>query len=253
MIPARETIYNGIKMRSRTEARYAASLDRRTRRVPGSSWSYEPRAYANVEGQYLPDFELSDGFDTALIEVKPTEEQARSAIERMRIAHSSDPTLHLLATWLDQEAISYGEPEDWSWRYVTVPGNRAGIEAWSRWFQHHQATVERPESDVFVVIDDRADQKAELIGVDARLLRDLVALVIWPEPLDDLWDDLAKGRDRSDHPAIRRAAEVRRTSGIWTCLGHDRSLGPRLIEVSAAGEVTDRYHGQSWACGPLWL
>lgn len=50
---ARPTIYNGIQMRSRLEARVAAWFD-----SIGVSWAYEPVAFASKGGQYLPDFEI---------------------------------------------------------------------------------------------------------------------------------------------------------------------------------------------------
>lgn len=53
LLRARPTIYNGIQMRSRLEARVAAWLD-----SLGATWVYEPVAFASPEGQYLPDFEL---------------------------------------------------------------------------------------------------------------------------------------------------------------------------------------------------
>ena len=69
---ARPTTYNGIEMRSRLEAKYAAWLDRVNIR-----WTYEPKCYASEAGQYLPDFELHGvhllGVErTVFVEVKPT-------------------------------------------------------------------------------------------------------------------------------------------------------------------------------------
>ena len=67
-IPARPTVYNGIQMRSRLEATYAARLDR-----AGLTWSYEPRAYgAKGRRQYLPDFEVTFRGTTMFVEVRPT-------------------------------------------------------------------------------------------------------------------------------------------------------------------------------------
>jgi hypothetical protein len=71
---ARPTIYNGIQMRSRLEAGFAAWLDR-----VGIDWAYEPVAFGHPEhGQYLPDFELRDvpvsdrpGETLVYVEVKP--------------------------------------------------------------------------------------------------------------------------------------------------------------------------------------
>jgi hypothetical protein len=53
-LKARPTTYNGIKMRSRLEAGFAAWLDKY-----GFVWEYEPHAFASTDGQYLPDFRLA--------------------------------------------------------------------------------------------------------------------------------------------------------------------------------------------------
>ena len=55
----RPTVYKGIQMRSRLEAGFAAWLDGRF-----IKWHYEPCAFADERGQYLPDFELLE-FDVA--------------------------------------------------------------------------------------------------------------------------------------------------------------------------------------------
>lgn len=72
-IRARATIYNGIQMRSRLEAGFAAWLDARH-----IAWEYEPCAFADQDGQYLPDFRLlhvpclwRDTPTTVYAEVKP--------------------------------------------------------------------------------------------------------------------------------------------------------------------------------------
>lgn len=71
---ARPTVYKGVQMRSRLEAGFAAWLDRYH-----FDWEYEPRAFASEEGQYLPDFQLSNVFvswlenpATVFVEVKPS-------------------------------------------------------------------------------------------------------------------------------------------------------------------------------------
>jgi len=98
---ARPTIYRGVAMRSRLEARYAAVMDER-----GDAWIYEPRCFASSEGQYLPDFGVRcDGCETtsephwSYDEVKPLvpkllpkwEDMARWA----RIIRESEPYAHL--------------------------------------------------------------------------------------------------------------------------------------------------------------
>lgn len=52
---ARPTTYNGVPMRSRLEAGFAQWLDEWN-----FKWAYEPRAFANASGQYLPDFRLDE-------------------------------------------------------------------------------------------------------------------------------------------------------------------------------------------------
>jgi hypothetical protein len=49
----RPTVYKGVRMRSRLEASVAAFLDRED--LP---WTYEPSAFADERGQYLPDFRV---------------------------------------------------------------------------------------------------------------------------------------------------------------------------------------------------
>lgn len=53
-IKARPTVYAGVQMRSRLEARAAEYFD-----TAGVLWQYEPMTYASSIGQYLPDFELT--------------------------------------------------------------------------------------------------------------------------------------------------------------------------------------------------
>lgn len=50
----RPTIYKGIAMRSRLEAHFAARLD-----SLGLVWEYEPCAFGDESGQYLPDFRIT--------------------------------------------------------------------------------------------------------------------------------------------------------------------------------------------------
>lgn len=93
---ARPTTYKGIQMRSRLEATFASTLD-----AEGIPWEYEPRAFANERGQYLPDF-LLPPFDNRLrpiyVEVKPTVEHAFVALERMQIIWDSEPDA-VLSVW----------------------------------------------------------------------------------------------------------------------------------------------------------
>lgn len=71
-----ETVYNGVKFKSRTEARWAYLFDRLS--VP---WTYEPEGYELPSGEkYLPDFKIEvvrKAYDhilekcTCFVEIKP--------------------------------------------------------------------------------------------------------------------------------------------------------------------------------------
>lgn len=80
-------------MRSRLEARVAADFDTTWQRP----WTYEPRAFANELGQYLPDFrlDLGEGF-IAYVEVKPTIDLAFRIMPRMQIIWDSEPDARLI-------------------------------------------------------------------------------------------------------------------------------------------------------------
>ena len=126
-LQARPTTYNGIAMRSRLEARFAALWDHL-----GWVWEYEPRAYASPAGQYLPDFLIVDDrcaggcrHGPTFIEVKGT--VALDAVagiqKRMEIILESEPGATLILVVEDGSAFY--------WR--TVPDRRfiRWEEAWS--------------------------------------------------------------------------------------------------------------------------
>lgn len=88
MIQARPTTYNGIQMRSRLEASFAAHLDNL-----GEPWTYEPRCFATARGQYLPDFIVRG---VAYVEVKPPVADFDAALDRMHIILSSEADADLI-------------------------------------------------------------------------------------------------------------------------------------------------------------
>lgn len=109
---ARPTVYRGVQMRSRLEARFAAILD-----SDGFEWTYEPRAYASQDGQYLPDFEVGNG----LIEVKPTIELAILAMERMQIVRASDTKAVLVIACPFGMFIQKPTDDHWRWSKAAWP------------------------------------------------------------------------------------------------------------------------------------
>lgn len=94
---ARPTLYRGIRMRSRTEAKVAQQLD-----LMGMDWRYEGDAYAGTTGQYLPDFTVGEvGDQPLIIEVKPLSEMRGDALNKMAVVWETDPTAALLVIATD--------------------------------------------------------------------------------------------------------------------------------------------------------
>jgi len=115
-LQARPTTYRGIEMRSRLEAKFAAHLDE-----DGTVWEYEPRAYANQRGQYLPDFVIRDpGEAPWFIEVKPTIEAALAILERVEIVLDSEPDAFLLVVVWGIGSYS-NRPGRRRWVWITNP------------------------------------------------------------------------------------------------------------------------------------
>ena len=89
-------------MRSRLEAYWAAVLD-----AEGYDWEYEPRAFADTTGQYLPDFRVyipSSRVGHFYVEVKPTKQAAVDCLDRVAIVWSSEPDVALV--------VAIGETDD---------------------------------------------------------------------------------------------------------------------------------------------
>ena len=82
-IQARPTLYKGIRMRSRLEADYASSLDRR-----GIDWQYEPTCFGGPDGQWLPDFKTGTGH---YVEVKRADGAARMTAQPIVITVFGKP------------------------------------------------------------------------------------------------------------------------------------------------------------------
>lgn len=90
---ARTTTYNGTRMRSRNEARFAGALDEL-----GITWEYEPMCYASGRVQYLPDFRVDTPAGPLFIEVKPTPPKLDQILRRMRAVRPSVKDAYLAVT-----------------------------------------------------------------------------------------------------------------------------------------------------------
>ena len=88
----RPTVYKGVAMRSRLEARFAAWLD-----VLDLTWEYEPCAFGSEDGQYLPDFRVTTRSGaTWYIETKgPLVIDPALMQRRMEVIWASDPDARL--------------------------------------------------------------------------------------------------------------------------------------------------------------
>jgi len=123
-LKARRTIYNGIRMRSRLEARVAAWFD-----SLGLDWVYEPKAFASGAGQYLPDFRIAGPMGSAAyVEVKGSFATVHEAIAvELRMEATilpSEPEAILVlgdAQMFEQGVLRvYGHPVPQRWDFATA-------------------------------------------------------------------------------------------------------------------------------------
>lgn len=225
--PARPTIYRGIKMRSRLEARFAEGLD-----ANKVKWAYEPVCYADGSGQYLPDFRIEIGGEVAYIEVKPTEAAAKTALEhQMPIIWSSEPAAHLAAVWRNEqeEGFAFGAGTGW---FGETRHPRVDIRTWIK----AAGIPVISDTGDRIIIDDYQQVTFDIEDADVverfyhETTHQVTAnVVMWtgrPLPPADGWR-VVYG-DSTDSP--------------W---------GARSIEVNNEGRVTDKYSGQSWTMTPL--
>ena len=150
-IQARPTLYNGIQMRSRLEADYAAALDRR-----GLQWEYEPICFGGPGGQWLPDFHLP-GF-AAYAEVKPAgllktdgflqPESVDEILAKMAVAWHSEPSAMLwLVFWeygARESRLTIGRRPPYPW-WLTTPDCEAAL--WMGMGQYERLTSIQPHGE----------------------------------------------------------------------------------------------------------
>lgn len=136
---ARPTLYRGIQMRSRLEARVAAMFD-----AQGARWKYEPCAFAGPgREQYLPDFVTYEskihppddpdqwcGGGTTYFEVKPnlTNTEGDYWMHRMEVIRDSQPDASLVLLLVDanESYHSYG----WEMWDGKAPWYHQGPSGW---------------------------------------------------------------------------------------------------------------------------
>lgn len=127
---ARPTIYEGIQMRSRLEATFAANLDR-----IGVDWQYEPFAFGGAgQRQWLPDFRVELANQIAYVDVKGSlrgteatggrQAKRRALMTHMAVAWESEPDAVLVIAE-DEWAVVESNPHPIS----VWAGVRAGWSA----------------------------------------------------------------------------------------------------------------------------
>jgi hypothetical protein len=130
-------MYNGIMMRSRLEATFAARLDRE-----GRSWSYEPRCYADQTRQYLPDFQVRHGKgspvgEVSYVEVRPFVDEPVLVLTRMAVIWKSEPSAHLLL-WV-KDPLHHWSGRPWRQRLAL-------------WTEYDDVTRRRSDIPIFMDI-----------------------------------------------------------------------------------------------------
>jgi hypothetical protein len=78
-IPVKETLYEGVLFRSRTEARHAVFWDELE-----IGWSYEVERFLPAGARYLPDFVIFPALGTVWVEIKPTWQADPEGVARFR-------------------------------------------------------------------------------------------------------------------------------------------------------------------------
>lgn len=142
-LKARETVYCGIRMRSRTEALYAAWLDEHG--GYGDTWTYEPTCFAGPEGQWLPDFGFTEaGLRPVYVEVKPSgplnaadldgfHAQVDPVLRQMQIAWLSEPDAVLVLNAVDSSDMKRIRIATWSGRDGAWERYLATADRWMPW------------------------------------------------------------------------------------------------------------------------
>jgi hypothetical protein len=213
-LKARPTMYRGIQMRSRLEAKFAARLDH-----IGVTWEYEPMCFADESGQYLPDFMIDlAGEPNIYIEVKPTRALAQQWIDGpMQAIWSTYPREHLAAVWFDADAY---EPQ---WKSIT----KHGLFLTSEWLMWTTPDC-RPW-----IFPDRIE--AQFLGTEITL--DIIDTAEFDRLLpkyrgnpNQPWD----GPDLQPAESWRLVYPRETRHPLW----------PQSIEVSNDGIVTDTFGSQ---------
>lgn len=102
-IKAIETTYNGIRFRSRLEARWAVFMDSLC-----VDWEYEPEGFTNGDICYLPDFWLPKL--ECYLEIKPSDPTEEEILKIQMLVTGTDKSLFVLV----------GQPSDFNMRGLGI-------------------------------------------------------------------------------------------------------------------------------------
>lgn len=112
-IPALETLHQGVRYRSRLEARWAVFFDALAIRH-----EYEPQGYRTSYGNYLPDFWLPQF--AAFAEVKPVGLSREQKGKCAEVAHGTGQPFVLLV----------GQPDNAWYELVRSDGSTDYVDLW---------------------------------------------------------------------------------------------------------------------------
>lgn len=225
--PARPTTYKGIQMRSRLEARFAQALDEAS-----ATWAYEPQAFADETGQYLPDFQVTGivGAPAIYIEVKPTQEAAEAAWPQLLRIWSSDPAAELWTVWTEDLPDDIIGPGAYQWHSESLRRPKAGAEALlERITENGRLTVEQTTT---------LHGRTVIEGNDGHIP---IAIVVADRYIDGL-PTLREGQDISGYAdGVAAAAFKAGHPDTWVLLAHEVRYNVPLVEVQADGIISDTY------------
>ena len=135
MIKAIQTEYNGIKFRSRLEAKWAVFFD--TAKI---RYEYEPEGYETEDGErYLPDFYLPD-FDLYVEVKRDTEDGRKEIIEKCKsfIQWGGKIKAILILSDIPGDTVDGGK---WAFPVLCWEYDKVAFRYWTFWYVPNETEI----------------------------------------------------------------------------------------------------------------